>query len=130
MTAAWAAPNSSGTGVSYSLGPTGYSADTSALATPFAYVTSEIIGGIVLAPTAQCVPGSYRLLGYSTSTTSFLDASDNVLVAAVAFTGLTTDRWVIVKNENVPPSTHNRDAGRQEDNHRRHGTFSFTRRPD
>jgi uncharacterized repeat protein (TIGR01451 family) len=112
MTATWSAPNiGAGTGT-YVLGtnfggaPDLYGADTSAM-TPLAdYTTSEITGAgptDVLAIGDACVPGRFQLVGYSFSTSSFANAATQATTnAAPVFTGISTDRWVIVRNRKCP----------------------------
>lgn len=82
-----------------------YGADTAAMNVPADYATSEITDNTsnVLPIGATCMPGKYRLLGYKDSSTSFLDATTKTLQSsAPIYTGITSDRYIIVYNETCP----------------------------
>lgn len=119
MTSSWNAANlgppSSG---SYVLGnseggaPDTYGADTSPMSAPADYTTSETTSDInasslVLPIGAQCVPGKFQLVGYSTSNVDFATAAGQTKTnAAPNFTGLTADQYVIVHNKTCPPANY------------------------
>lgn len=114
----WNAPqNNTGTDAAYVLGnfegnaPYRYAAVTSAMPAPADYSTYEVTTGDedpstiddpespVIGIGGECVPGKYRLVGYKTGTTLALAEAADVSGAYPSFTGLTSDRHVIVVNE-------------------------------
>lgn len=108
MTASWNAANiGSGTG-NYVLGNGHggadlYGADTSPMSVPADYSTFEVTGGQVVANIGQCSAGKYWLEGYQTSSVSFADAALKAIKKPTpSFTGLTTDQYVIVRNQTCP----------------------------
>ncbi len=114
MTATWQTANLNG-GVSssgnYVLGnnhggaPDQYGADTASMQAPADYTTSEITDETsqVLPIGAECQNGKFRLLGYSTSSVDFTDAATQPITpTAPNFSGLNSDRYVIVWNETCP----------------------------
>lgn len=84
-----------------------YGADTASMQSPANYATHELTGGVnqPISAGAACVTGQYRLVGYSTSATSFAAAaSSTISTSTPEFFGLTSDQYVIVWNEKcVPP---------------------------
>lgn len=115
MTATWETANLNGgvqTSGNYVLGNNHggasdqYGADTSPMQAPADYTTSEITDNTsqVLPIGAQCVPGKYRLVGYTWSDQSFADAASDTTPSATPpnFTGLASDQYVIVWNEKCP----------------------------
>jgi Ca2+-binding RTX toxin-like protein len=67
------------------------------------YSTFEVTStstGIILPPGAACEAGKYRLLGYSSSPTSFAAAASSTLsTSSPTFWNLNNDQYVIVWNE-------------------------------
>lgn len=135
MTATWMAANLNGglsTSGNYVLGnnhggaPDLYGADTSPMSTPANYTTSEVVGGQIVASANQCASGKYLLGGYRTSSVSFADAATHATTTAPVFTGLTSDRYVIVDNSKCPASNdngndnHNGDNGNQNGDNNNH----------
>lgn len=117
MTATWNAENGSGTG-EYVLGnnqggaPDQYGAVTSEMSAPADYTTAEVTDGTsqVLPTDAQCQPGKFRLQGYSVSDIDFANAAQQPkITTAPIFTDLTTDRFVIVWNEECPQNSCDRE---------------------
>ncbi|MBP9817260.1 hypothetical protein KBC75_00700 [Candidatus Shapirobacteria bacterium] len=117
MTATWLASNLNG-GLSasgnYVLGNNFggavdlYGADTAIMNAPADYTTSELtnVTSAVVADKNSCTPGKYLLNGYRTSALSFADAALNPLLAiAPVFTGITTDRYIIVDNSHCPEAS-------------------------
>jgi hypothetical protein len=114
MTATWQTANLNGgatTTGTYVLGnnhggaPDLYGADTSPMQAPADYTTSEITDNTsnVLPSDASCVAGKYRLDSYQVSTSSFADAlTQATSTNAPNFTGLTSDRYVVVRNITCP----------------------------
>jgi len=117
MTATWMTANLNGGATSsgaYVLGNNYggaadlYGADTVAMQAPAYYTTSEITSNLdvtsnVAPIDGTCVAGNYRLLGYKSSSISFSDAATQTLsTLAPEFTGLASDRYVIVENESCP----------------------------
>lgn len=111
MTASWNADIGEGTG-DYVLGNNHggatlkYSADTSSMLAPVAsYSTYERTGvseeGVanVLAPNAQCVANTYRLVGYKTGGSLESAMLMEVSTTTPSFTNFSTDQYVIVVNE-------------------------------
>ncbi|HTY39648.1 MAG TPA: peptidoglycan-binding domain-containing protein [Candidatus Paceibacterota bacterium] len=113
MHAFWNSSNlGSGTG-DYTIGPAGwggspaYEAYTSPMNVPADYATNETLangdnGSLVLSPDAQCVPGKYRLIGYGSGDTLDAALAQQPSPEAPTFTGLTTDKYIVVRNETCP----------------------------
>ncbi|MEK9184530.1 MAG: hypothetical protein AAB892_02285, partial [Patescibacteria group bacterium] len=100
MTSSWDAANLGAGSGSYSLAAPTYGATTSAMTSPADYATEETTDGSVVLPAdAQCTPGKYRLVGYKTGTTLLEAENDDVSTTAPSFTDITSDRYVIVVNE-------------------------------
>lgn len=109
MVATWSATNiGAGTG-NYVLGnffggaTVRYGADTAPMSGVVNYTTSEITKNIdptskVLPANAKCVPGMYKLVGYSKGATLIGALLAPTTTTAPTFTGLTSDRYVLVKN--------------------------------
>lgn len=116
MSATWTSTNlGSGTG-NYVLGnnhggaPLAYQADTSAMDIPADYTTHEITNDIdetslVLPIGEQCSPGKFRLLGYKEGTSFEEAAASEISTIAPNFSGLSTDKYIIVYNESCPMPT-------------------------
>lgn len=76
-----------------------YAADTAEMGAPADYTTSEVTGTSVVAIGAECVADKYRLVGYKFGNT-LEDAQDATINnTAPEFVDLTSDRHVIVVNE-------------------------------
>lgn len=138
MTATWMTANLSGGATSsgaYVLGnnhggaPDLYGADTAAMQAPAYYTTSEITSNLdvtsnVIPIDGTCVAGKYRLLGYKSSAVSFADAATQATsTLAPEFTGLMSDRYVIVANESCPATG---SLTIQKVTTGGYGTFNFT----
>lgn len=114
MTATWKTANLNGgvsTSGNYVLGNNHggaadqYGADTAPMTAPADYSTAEITDSTsqVVSSSTMCVPGKYLLNGYRTSSVSFADAATATLsVVAPSFTGLSSDRFIIVDNSKCP----------------------------
>lgn len=108
MVASWNAANLGGAG-----GPAGYvlgnghggaaytyAADTSPMSAPADYTTSEVTDGSVVLPIGgTCVADKYRLVGYREGNTLIEAQNDDLSPTAPVYTGLTSDKYVIVVNE-------------------------------
>ncbi|MDB5264794.1 MAG: hypothetical protein JWN64_365 [Parcubacteria group bacterium] len=114
MTATWSATNIGAGTAGYVLGnyhgqpDLKYAADTSAMSAPANYTTSENTDGSVVLPIGStCQADKYRLVGYKSGVTLAAAQADSVHATAPTYTGLTSDRYVIVVNEkcadDVPP---------------------------
>ncbi len=103
MTASWNATNIGAGSGGYTLTAPTYGATTSAMSSPADYTTSEVTDGSVVLPAntpdEQCTPGKYRLVGYKSGFT--LTDAQNAAVSATApvYTDITSDRYIIVVNE-------------------------------
>jgi hypothetical protein len=118
MTATWNAANiGAGTGT-YALGPTGfnnpnpYQATTSDMTQGASYTTSEVTNNInsssnVLPVGATCQTGKTRLVGYSFGDNQSAAANASTSSMAPNFTNLTSNKFVIVRNETCtnPPTS-------------------------
>lgn len=111
MVSSWNAANVGSASGSYFLGTNHggttlrYAADTTPLWGPADYTTSEVTGteSNFLPIGAACEEGKYRLLGYKSSDISLAAAEANPLnPTAPVYTDITSDRWVIVVNEQCP----------------------------
>lgn len=114
MTATWNTANLNGgatTTGSYVLGnnyggaSSLYGADTAPMAAPANYSTAEVTdtSSQVVSDPSLCAPGKFLLTGYQVSAVSFADAATHAPSAiAPAFTGLTSDEYVIVDNATCP----------------------------
>ncbi len=120
MVSTWTTANLNGgltTSGSYVLGNSEggavlYGADTSLMQSGASYTTSEVtsLTGNFLPIGAKCSPGKYRLVGYQTSAISFTDAAtQTVTPTSPNYTGLTSDRYLIVKNKICPTKNENKD---------------------
>lgn len=109
MSAAWSATNiGSGSGTydldadGFNNDPTPYRAITSPMTTGASYTTSEITSGSTVG--ATCADGKpFALVGYSSGNTLAEAQVAPVTSAAPAFTGLTSDKTVIVWNTKCVP---------------------------
>jgi hypothetical protein len=108
MVSSWNAANLGGSGSgSYSLGPTGfnntnpYQATTSDMNQGSSYTTSEVTDNTsnVLPVGATCQAGKTRLVGYSTGDSLASAAAASTSTTAPNFTNLTSNEYVIVRNE-------------------------------
>jgi SdrD B-like domain len=97
----------SGTDVPFSIGPVGfnspnpYEAITSDMASGANYTASEVTGGAVVG--ADCTTGQpYALVGYKSGDTLALAQAAATSTSAPSFTGLTSDKLVLVLNKICP----------------------------
>lgn len=82
-----------------------YGADTASMNVPASYSTYEVTDATsqVVSSLQFCAPGKYLLNGYRVSDTSFSSAQSQALsTIAPTFTGLTSDRYIIVDNSLCP----------------------------
>jgi hypothetical protein len=77
-----------------------YQAWTADMTAPADYAVNEVVGGDLLAPDAQCVPGKFRLQGYKTGTTLSAAQNATLSTSSPSFTNISSERYVIVYNEN------------------------------
>lgn len=111
MTASWDDPDGIGAGSgSYELSASNsYKAETSEMDEGADYSTSEVLDGDVVA--ANCEgEHPYKLVGYSTGTTSQAASAAEVSASAPSFTDLSEDQYVIVWNESCDDDDDNGTA--------------------
>jgi uncharacterized repeat protein (TIGR01451 family) len=109
MTSSWSAENIGAGSGSYELGnyfggsEYKYGADTSAMQAPADYSTEEVTDGdVVVSDIEACSPGKYYLVGYKTGNSLGSAESNEFIEGTPSFTGLTSDKWVIVVNNECP----------------------------
>lgn len=113
MVATWNATNiGAGTG-NYVLGNyhsqslLKYAADTADMSSPADYTTSEVtdVSSDFLPAGASCVAGKFRLVGYKDGNSLSEAESAAISTTAPVYTGLTSDKYEIVVNEQCPEIT-------------------------
>jgi len=116
MVSTWKTANLNGgvsTSGNYELGdnyggaPVQYEADTSPMAQPSDYTTSEVTGGtskVLPIGSEVCTPGDYQLLGYGSGNDLAGALTSGVTSTPIAFTGITTDKTIVVYNMPCPPA--------------------------
>lgn len=104
MSATWNATNIGAGSGSFSLSTVGfnnpnpYEATTASMTSGADYSTNEVTGGAVVG--ANCAEGKpFALVGYTTGDTESAAAGETPTLTIPSFTGLTTDKVVIVWNE-------------------------------
>jgi hypothetical protein len=107
MSATWNAQNiGAGTGgyaltaAGYNGNPTPYQAQTVDMTTGADYATSEITRGSVVGATCVAQGAPYALMGYSTGNTLAQANQATPTTTSPAFTNMTSDKFVIVRNIN------------------------------
>ena len=110
MVATWNATNiGAGTG-NYVLGNSHgqpllkYAADTIDMSSPADYTTSEVtdVSSNFLPANASCEAGKFRLVGYKDGNSLSEAQSATITTTAPVYTGLTSDKYEIVVNEQCP----------------------------
>lgn len=102
MTSTWNATNiGAGTGT-YELSPSSYEAETTEMSHGADYTTNEVVGGDSVG--ALCEDGKpFALLGYTSGDSMSEAEAATPTMTPPAFTGMETDKYVIVWNEDCTP---------------------------
>ncbi|OGG51404.1 hypothetical protein A2704_03485 [Candidatus Kaiserbacteria bacterium RIFCSPHIGHO2_01_FULL_54_36b] len=101
MASSWDATNIGAGSGTFSLAPATYEAQTSSMTSGADYATNEDTSTSVVG--ADCASSQeFHLLGYTTGDSLAAAAAGSISSTSPAFTGITTDKWVIVWNEPCP----------------------------